>query len=797
MYYGDKRQSKVNLAYALQAEGWKIYGYSPDESDIMTDYYCPASWGGIAEKNGFILVIDKSRPSGEKRESYTYTKNLDYDKIEKLQAMTTQNGCTQDEANSAKELIEKIYAKHEESKVLVQDTTPMWRNGNPDNYNWHIEDANGVIVERGTGAFSFHNMPYHWNYETRSFRGGSYVCGTSYSDAESEEKNETIKKFYNLVDKINKSIENPKFCYIPDVKKGYKTVIKAFEIETPSEIQEGQYFMLKSNFNYGCSKGNVYKIQRVYGDGSVISANRMNRKLEKVLTGNGNSSNNFGTTKERLLNWVEKGSIVFVELRGVQDETSKPVLKKAPYTPVQEEKAEVITITGEVVEAIKTVENKEELNNKKEEISKNSIQFEIVYNEKLNGIELYFEDKPSEEVRSILKQNGFRWFKPKLAWIAKNTQERRDFLKSLQCAEESDNNSNEKTVYEFSNVVDFQEIKQQKETQTSQLEKEDIQKEFIKATENKQSSQEENKEEEIMQESDFNFDNILGKFENIDMTSSGRLSEEDQKEINKYEEIFNQTKEKVLGIIDFFENNKISQINYNENYRTYTETTDKTNYYKLTLIREAQHFIEAICKYFEKKYNINLESVTEKNWINPDKAYFSHHEKDYNKYIEITAEQVIDSIFDTLGGCAFAERQDSEIKQNFAEIFKYSKGIKINKNKISIPSSYLITYCGIFKRYEISYHTDKNFKNFLKAINYFEFGDTDNPKLNSIFYYEKYPNSINRDLGEGVLFQKHEVGNKLTGFKIYKNSKVEIEFNSNELARKFAREYLGVNINVA
>jgi hypothetical protein len=35
-----------------------LYGYSPDQSEAMTDYYHPASWLGIAEKDGFVVVVD-------------------------------------------------------------------------------------------------------------------------------------------------------------------------------------------------------------------------------------------------------------------------------------------------------------------------------------------------------------------------------------------------------------------------------------------------------------------------------------------------------------------------------------------------------------------------------------------------------------------------------------------------------------------------------------------------------------------------------------------------------------------
>jgi hypothetical protein len=52
----------------LQAEGWTLYGFKEDRSDSMTDYYDPACWDGIAEKDGangtFVVVVDV-KPSSE------------------------------------------------------------------------------------------------------------------------------------------------------------------------------------------------------------------------------------------------------------------------------------------------------------------------------------------------------------------------------------------------------------------------------------------------------------------------------------------------------------------------------------------------------------------------------------------------------------------------------------------------------------------------------------------------------------------------------------------------------------
>ncbi|WP_137743286.1 LPD25 domain-containing protein [Robertmurraya siralis] len=60
-----------------------------------------------------------------------------------------------------------------------------------------------------------------------------------------------------------------------------------------------------------------------------------------------------------------------------------------------------------------------------------AITLEIVLNEELNGIELYFSDKPTETIRKELKSNGFRWHKMGY-WYAKNTPDRLMLAESLQ-----------------------------------------------------------------------------------------------------------------------------------------------------------------------------------------------------------------------------------------------------------------------------------------------------------------------------------------------------------------------------
>lgn len=52
-------------------------------------------------------------------------------------------------------------------------------------------------------------------------------------------------------------------------------------------------------------------------------------------------------------------------------------------------------------------------------------------NQEHNGIEITFSTKPADDIRSTLKENGFRWHKAKKLWYAKQTPERQKLAESL------------------------------------------------------------------------------------------------------------------------------------------------------------------------------------------------------------------------------------------------------------------------------------------------------------------------------------------------------------------------------
>ena len=59
----------------------------------------------------------------------------------------------------------------------------------------------------------------------------------------------------------------------------------------------------------------------------------------------------------------------------------------------------------------------------------------IIMNEEKNGIEIYFNEKPAEEIRNNLKLNGFKWSRYSSCWYNKQSDAAINFANSLKNAD--------------------------------------------------------------------------------------------------------------------------------------------------------------------------------------------------------------------------------------------------------------------------------------------------------------------------------------------------------------------------
>ncbi|WP_252225330.1 MULTISPECIES: hypothetical protein [unclassified Clostridium] len=227
--YYEKRDAKVNIALELMARGWEVYGYKKDESDGMTDYYSPANWDGIAEKNGYILVVD-CKYSSEGQDITRYNPNYisisvsDKNKIESLKKMTIENGATEGEEQNAKNLINKINAKYKNEGVSQYEVIghiPAHM-GNPNRVMWHIE-KDGALVDKGNKLTIYADIPdrYRFDINTMQFYD-SYkierfwnreIC--DYEDRERtlpERELKAVNEFKALILRLERAVNGMNSC---------------------------------------------------------------------------------------------------------------------------------------------------------------------------------------------------------------------------------------------------------------------------------------------------------------------------------------------------------------------------------------------------------------------------------------------------------------------------------------------------------------------------------------------------------------------------------------------------------
>ena len=89
----------------------------------------------------------------------------------------------------------------------------------------------------------------------------------------------------------------------------------------------------------------------------------------------------------------------------------------------------------------------------------------VLLNEKLNGVELYFENKPAQEVINSLKENGFRWSRNKSCWYAKQNEQTLSLANSLNDGSEvrtATTVSNKETDFDLFEVTRFSNIEKPK-----------------------------------------------------------------------------------------------------------------------------------------------------------------------------------------------------------------------------------------------------------------------------------------------------------------------------------------------
>ena len=160
-------------------------------------------------------------------------------------------------------------------------------------YSSYMEDMKKfktMSKEEYIKDYVFHNMNRWDNSEERAKESANSHYETLTEDAK------LIEKFEAFINKIDTTCggllgEGDGTIYEKVKVTEYKTENKAVE-DTTGSIKDGQCFILKTNFNYGCRKGLVYRIHATEYDGKITyHANKLNGKLTKECTGHASRNN--------------------------------------------------------------------------------------------------------------------------------------------------------------------------------------------------------------------------------------------------------------------------------------------------------------------------------------------------------------------------------------------------------------------------------------------------------------------------------------------------------------------------
>ena len=298
--YYDKKESLNIICNILAYNGWTIYGFKEDRSDMMTDYYDPARWDGIAVKNGYILVMNNSYSGGTISGNYvlrSYRKDINeqvkklIQKNEKLLTLAQNTAASDGEKNNAFRMIENNNKKIESFKneyYIEEDTKNPYPSNlpevsyqkNPSRTTWHIE-KDGKIIDKGTGYYKFCDIDgfkYHFRNEcTVLFKNRAY--NDSRISSHCKNKKEWKAHYHKLLrdkDK-NEARLDDLFTFIEMLESKVKLVLGDGEeeqlVKVVKEVKEiyftaeptdekTEYFTVGEGWRKisGFTQGNIYKI---------------------------------------------------------------------------------------------------------------------------------------------------------------------------------------------------------------------------------------------------------------------------------------------------------------------------------------------------------------------------------------------------------------------------------------------------------------------------------------------------------------------------------------------------------
>lgn len=281
--------------------------------------------------------------------------------------------------------------------------------------------------------------------------------------------------------------------------------------------------------------------------------------------------------------------------------------------------------------------------------------------------------------------------------------------------------------------------------------------------------------------------NIINLFDNIKVENDKRLSQEDNLKMDEYRKILSDMRKKFKLYLDFYKKNPILNIDYNENLKEISGVDSykglEHEFVEKIIFRETNSIISNIYYYFKDKYNVTLKIMKH------DEDYYEGRpakmEENFNWYMNVSIDDLIDDIFIQLGNVTFKDKALNECKE---EVLKHVTGYKadrviVKNGKISLKDFVYYSYWAKdYGEYRIEGESKIGLESIFKLLTYYKRNQLVNDYEDIIEQVGAYRNTY---IGE------YEIGDELLkSFKTFKNGKIEFKFNNGLDALNFAKKYL-------
>ena len=298
---------------------------------------------------------------------------------------------------------------------------------------------------------------------------------------------------------------------------------------------------------------------------------------------------------------------------------------------------------------------------------------------------------------------------------------------------------------------------------------------------------------------------LLTKFDTVKVQSDNRITDDDRDYCIAHQSAYDSARSCFLELIYIWEDLTDRQRNFLAGLDTSSSRADcylpdydtdlkiSTSKIEEHIISLHTRFIHRLSQHFNQTYHVSVDAAVIADHLLPKKPANSYRTamEETNPYQEIMLslglryEDILNEIFVQLDGRNFRERALFELKEKChkAAWNDYNRTPKYEVKKDVLRfSSYGCSYDGSFR---VERWTLREYlKQIFHGIAHYETGSFSvvPPDFSSLLGY----NHADSDL---VLFPSCS---KIKQLKMFKNGRVDIRFSSEESARTFVKEYLGL-----